>query len=107
VAAMDKRQQFSGMVQEHQAITQQIAALQGQLSELEATVDYVKSQPEDRAIYRNAGAVLVEVDDRASLQNDLKSTIERVSLALERYVTRENEIKAAYETLAKELEGSK
>ena len=107
MATMDKRQQFSGMVQEHQAITQQIAALQSQLSELEATVDYVKSQTEDRANYRNAGAVLVEVDDRASLQNDLKSTIERVTLALERYVTRENEIKAAYETLAKELEGSK
>ncbi len=104
---MDTRQQFSGLIQELQTITQQIAALKNQLSELESTVEHVNNQPEDKAIYRHAGAILVEVDDRDVLRDDLKSTIERINLALERYETRESEVKSAYETLAKQLEGAK
>ena len=76
---MEAAQQLQMVVAEVQNARQQVASLNAQLRELEGTIAAVKNQPEDLALHRQMGTILVEVDDREQLLKDLESTLEPVS----------------------------
>ena len=61
---MEAAQQLQMVVAEVQSARQQVASLNAQLRELEGTIAAVKNQPEDLALHRQMGTILVEVDDR-------------------------------------------
>ncbi|MBA4695171.1 MAG: prefoldin subunit [Candidatus Poseidoniales archaeon] len=102
---MEAAQQLQMVVAEVQAARQQVASLSAQLRELEGTITAVKKQPEDMALHRQMGTILVEVDDREQLLSDLETTLEQMNKAVSSMAEREAELVATYEKLKQSLEG--
>ena len=102
---MVDQQKFQMMIQQLQMVSQQIATLRNQESELESTIEIVTSQDDDMGLYRQAGSILAEVGDRESLLAELKSTKDKISMALSQLSSHENELREDYEKLATEFEG--
>ena len=102
---MVDQQKFQILIQELQMVAQQIAALRNQESELESTIELVANQDGKMGLYRQAGGILAEVADRKSLLDELKSTKDKISLALSQLSSRESELREDYEKIATEFEG--
>ena len=80
---MESAQQLQMVVAEVQAARQQVASLNAQVRELEGTIAAVKQQPEDMALHRQMGTILIEVEDRTKLLSDLEMTLEQMRSAVE------------------------
>ncbi len=102
---MEAAQQLQMVVAEVQAARQQVASLNAQLRELEGTVQAVKDQPEDMALHRQMGTILVEVEDRSQLLEDLEATLVQMKSAVATMAEREAELISTYEKLKQSLEG--
>jgi chaperonin cofactor prefoldin len=102
---MEAGQQLQMVVAEVQAARQQVASLNAQVREIEGTVEAVKEQPEDMALHRQMGSILVEVEDREKLLEDLEHTLVQMKEAVEAVAEREKELISTYEQLKKSLEG--
>jgi len=93
------------VVAEVQAARQQVASINAQVRELEGTIAAVKQQPEDLALHRQMGTILIEVEDRTQLLSDLEMTLEQMRSAVETMGKREAELVATYDKLKQSLEG--
>lgn len=102
---MESAQQLQMVVAEVQAARQQVASLNAQVRELEGTIAAVNNQPDEMALHRQMGTILVEVKDRAQLLSDLQTTLQQMKAAVETMVNRESELVATYEKLKQSLEG--
>ena len=102
---MESAQQLQMVVAEVQAARQQVASLNAQVRELEGTIAAVNNQPDDMALHRQMGTILVEVKERAQLLSDLQMTLEQMKAAVETMANRESELVATYEKLKQSLEG--
>lgn len=102
---MESAQQLQMVVAEVQAARQQVASLNAQVRELEGTIAAVSNQPEEMALHRQMGTILVEVKDRVQLLSDLQMTLEQMKAAVETMANRESELVATYEKLKQSLEG--
>jgi chaperonin cofactor prefoldin len=102
---MEAAQQLQMVVAEVQAARQQVASLNAQLRELEGTVTAVQNQPTDMALHRQMGTILIEVDDRKQLLEDLEATLVQMRSAVSTMADREAELIATYEKLKQSLEG--
>ncbi len=102
---MEAAQQLQMVVAEVQAARQQVASLNAQLRELEGTVAAVKSQPDGMALHRQMGTILVEVEDRNQLLEDLEMTLVQMKAAVATMGERETELVSTYEKLKQSLEG--
>ena len=102
---MEAAQQLQMVVAEVQSARQQVASLNAQLRELEGTVTAVKNQPKDMALHRQMGTVLIEVDDRNQLLEDLESTLVQMKAAVATMGQREAELVSTYEKLKHSEEG--
>ena len=102
---MESAQQLQMVVAEVQAARQQVASLNAQVRELEGTVAAVKQQPEDMALHRQMGSILIEVEDRTQLLSDLEMTLEQMRSAVETMSKREAELVETYDKLKQSLEG--
>tara|TARA_B100001996_G_scaffold382697_1_gene375298 strand:- start:4003 stop:4311 length:309 start_codon:yes stop_codon:yes gene_type:complete len=102
---MESGQQLQMVVAEVQAARQQVASLNAQLREIEGTIEAVKSQPEDMALHRQMGTILVEVEDRKQLLEDLENTLSKMKEVVESVTEREKELITTYEQLKSSLEG--
>ena len=102
---MESAQQLQMVVAEVQAARQQAASLNAQVRELEGTVAAVKEQPENMALHRQMGTILVEVKDREQLLSDLETTLTQMKSAVETMAKREAELVSTYEKLKQSLEG--
>ena len=100
---MESAQQLQMVVAEVQAARQQVASLNAQVRELEGTVAAVKQQPEDMALHRQMGSILIEVEDRTQLLSDLEMTLEQMRSAVETMSKREAELVATYDKLKQSL----
>ena len=90
------QQQLQSIVQELQLLRGQIQSLTSQFNEISLTIEALKDQLPERAVYRALGGVLLEVDDRASLSNDLESSKETIEAHLQSLSARESELIAQY-----------
>ena len=102
---MEAGQQLQIVVAEVQAARQQVASLNAQVREIEGTVEAVKEQPENMSLHRQMGSILVEVDDRDKLLEDLENTLAQMKEAVDAVTEREKELISTYEELKKSLEG--
>ena len=89
-------QQLQSMVQELQIIRGQIQSLTAQFNEVSLTIEALNNQSPDRSVYRALGGVLLEVEDRESLANDLASTKETLEIHLGNLNEREEELRDQY-----------
>ncbi len=102
---MELAQQLQLVVAEVQTARQQVASLNTQLREIEGTIAAVKNQPDDMALHRQMGSILVEVKDRVSLINELESALEQLNSALVSIKKKEQDLVSTYEELKKSIEG--
>ena len=102
---MEPGQQLQMVVAEVQAARQQVASLNAQVREIEGTIEAIKEQPEEMALHRQMGSILVEVDDREKLLEDLQQTLAQMKEAVESVTEREKELISTYEQLKQSLEG--
>lgn len=89
-------QQLQSIVQELQIIRGQIQSLTAQFNEVSLTIEALNNQSPDRSVYRALGGVLLEVEDRESLANDLASTKETLEIHLGNLNEREEELREQY-----------
>jgi chaperonin cofactor prefoldin len=90
------QQQLQSLVQELQLLRGQIQSLTSQFNEISLTIEALKDQLPERAVYRALGGVLLEVEDRDSLSNDLESSKETIESHLQSLSARESELIAQY-----------
>jgi len=102
---MELGQQLQLVVAEVQAARQQVASLSTQLREIEGTIVAVKNQPEDLALHRQMGTILVEVEDRDGLISDLEKALEQLNRALGSIKEKEQQLVATYDELKRSIEG--
>jgi len=101
---MSEQQQLQSLVQELQMIRGQIQSLTSQMNEISLTVEALKTQSKDRAVYRALGAILLEVEDRDALSKDLEESKKTIEPHIVRLNEREAEIRAEYARVAENLE---
>ena len=89
-------QQLQSIVQELQIIRGQIQSLTAQFNEVSLTIEALNNQSPDRSVYRALGGVLLEVEDRESLANDLALTKETLETHLSNLNEREEELRDQY-----------
>lgn len=102
---MSDAQRFQMVVAEVQAARQQAAALNAQVKEIESSLKALESQPEDLALHRQIGGILVEVENRDALKSELEESLAALSAHASRMAERERELMETYELLKKSLEG--
>ena len=90
------QQQLQSLVQELQLLRGQIQSLTSQFNEISITIEALKEQLPEKAVYRAVGGVLLEVEDRDSLSNDLESSKETIEAHLKSLSARESELIAQY-----------
>ena len=90
------QQQLQSLVQELQLLRGQIQSLTSQFNEISLTIEALKEQLPEKAVYRALGGVLLEVEDRDSLSNDLESAKETIEAHLQSLSARESELIAQY-----------
>ena len=103
---MENMEQLQVVVSEIQSTRQQMATVNAQILELEATSQAVSNQPEDLALHQQLGGILIEVSDRKALLEVLAKDVETLKSHMERLQNREIELVSSYEELKKVLEGS-
>ena len=103
---MENMEQLQVVVSEIQSTRQQMATVNAQILELEATSQAVSNQPEELALHQQLGGVLIEVSDRKALLEVLSQDVETLKSHMERLQNREIELVSSYEELKKVLEGS-
>ena len=103
---MEQLDQLQLVVAEVQAARQQVSSVRAQVQELQGTIAAVESQPDDLALHRQMGGVLVEVADRAALLTDLNETLQSLTVHLERFTEREKQLIQTYDELKQSLQGA-
>ena len=103
---MENLEQLQLVVAEVQAARQQVSSVRAQVQELEGTIAAVESQPEELALHRQMGGVLIEVADRTALLSDLRETLASMTVHLERFSEREKQLVQTYDELKKSLQGA-
>ena len=103
---MEQLEQLQLVVAEVQAARQQVSSVRAQVQELEGTVTAVENQPENMALHRQMGGVLIEVADRDALLNELKETLSSLKTHLERFTEREKQLIQTYDELKQSLQGA-
>ena len=104
---MDTMEAIQRVVAEVQAARQQVANLKSQVQELENTVIAVKEQPDDMAIMRQFGGVMIEVQHREQLVEDLEHTVQLLNTSLERIMERETQLIEKYAELTSAMNEEK
>ena|GEM_PF-254130 len=103
---MEQLDQLQLVVAEVKAARQQVSSVRAQVQELQGTIAAVESQPDDLALHRQMGGVLIEVADRAALLTDLNETLQSLTVHLERFTEREKQLIQTYDELKQSLQGA-
>ena len=97
-------QELQTLAQELQMVRSQMQAISSQISEISMTMESLDSQDPSRPVYRAVGNLLLEVDDRDALRNELEDSrtafVEHSSILEER----ESNLVTQYEELVKSFE---
>lgn len=88
-----------------QSTAQQRATYAGQLKEVTRTIELLSTQEDDRAVYRQSGQILLEVEDREKLAEELESTRDLLDKTLQQLSAQETSLKQSYEELVTQFEG--
>ena len=97
-------EEIQSLARELQIIRNQIQTISSQSSEYGITVEALSKQDARRPVYRSLGNILLEVDDRESLDSELKEAQEALNEHLSRLVEREESIRKKYEEMAESFE---
>lgn len=69
-------------------------------------MEELSKQDPERPVYRSLGNILLEVEDRDSLESELKEAQEALNEHLARLIEREESIRKKYEEMVESFEGA-
>ena len=97
-------EEIQSIARELQMLRNQIQTITSQYSEYGITVEELSKQDPERPVYRSLGNILLEVEDRDSLESELKEAQEALNEHLGRLIEREESIRKKYEEMAESFE---
>ena len=90
-------QQYQQVQQQIQAVAQQRAQMAAQLKEMQRTV--AELEKATGTVYRNVGALLVQVDDPAALKAEIEESVETVEIRVSGLERQEKGLREKFESL--------
>ena len=97
-------QDLQGVAQELQLVRSQLQAISAQVNEISLTIEALEAQDPSRPVYRAVGNLLLEVDDREALANELGESMSTFDSHAGRLAERESALVSQYEEMAKSFE---
>ena len=94
---VDPRERMQMLASQLQNTMQQVQTVDTQIREIQATISALEVQDQSRPVYRQIGPLLLEVEDRTILKDELESSIKTLSEHLQKIQQSENEIRELYE----------
>lgn len=74
-----------------------------QKAEVDSALEALKDLPEDAAVYRSAGALMIQVKDRDALRTEMEDRAEALEVKSKSYTKHESSLKKTVEELRQEL----
>ena len=93
----DPRERIQMLAGQLQNTMQQVQTVDTQIREIQATITALEIQDESRPVYRQIGPLLLEVEDRIVLKDELESSMNTLSEHLLKLQQSETEIRELYE----------
>ena len=93
----DPRERIQMLAGQLQNTMQQVQTVDTQIREIQATITALEIQDESRPVYRQIGPLLLEVEDRIVLKDELESSMNTLSEHLQKLQQSETEIRELYE----------
>ena len=93
----DPRERIQMLAGQLQNTMQQVQTVDTQIREIQATITALEIQDESRPVYRQIGPLLLEVENRIVLKDELESSMNTLSEHLEKLQQSEIEIRELYE----------
>jgi prefoldin beta subunit len=90
--------QFQQLTQQIQMVTTQKIQLEAQAKELDRTVQELEKAPEDSAVFKNVGTLLVQVKDRSALVEELKEQKETVEVRVKTLERQDKHLRESLQT---------
>jgi chaperonin cofactor prefoldin len=97
-------QDLENIVQELQMVSQQLVSVQTQVKELQGTIDHLKLQNPENAVFQQIGPLLVQVDDVEKLVASLTETTAQLNEHANKLTSREKELRVSYESAVQKFE---
>lgn len=95
--------QFQQLTQQIQMVTTQKIQLEAQAKELERTVEELGKAPEDSAVFKNVGTLLVQVKDRKALVDELKEQKETVEVRVKTLERQDKHLRERHQSLQSQI----
>ena len=93
----DPRERIQMLAGQLQNTMQQVQTVDTQIREIQATISALEVQDKSRPVYRQIGPLLLEVEDRIVLKDELESSMKTLSEHLQKIQQTEIEIRELYE----------
>ena len=93
----DPRERIQMLAGQLQNTMPQVQTVDTQIREIQATITALEIQDESRPVYRQIGPLLLEVEDRIVLKDELESSMNTLSEHLQKLQQSETEIRELYE----------
>ncbi|MDQ1371518.1 MAG: prefoldin beta subunit [Candidatus Thermoplasmatota archaeon] len=95
--------QFQQLTQQIQMITTQKIQLEAQAKELDRTVQELEKSPEDSAVFKNVGTLLVQVKDRQGLMTELKEQKETTEVRVKTLERQDKHLRERHQSLQSQI----
>ena len=95
----DVAEALKAVAQDLQTTLAQMQNVTTQLSELTITIDALSTQNPSKPVYRAIGSLLLEVEDRESLKNELEQSMSTFREHMDRLSSKEKELREKYDSL--------
>ena len=93
----DPRERIQMLAGQLQNTMQQVQTVDTQIREIQATISALEVQDKSRPVYRQIGPLLLEVEDRIVLKDELEPSMKTLSEHLQKIQQSEIEIRELYE----------
>ncbi len=95
--------QFQQLTQQIQMVTTQKIQLESQAKELDRTVQELEKAPEDSAVFKNVGTLLVQVKDRPAMLSELKEQKETVEVRVKTLERQDKHLRERHQSLQAQI----
>jgi len=95
--------QFQQLQQQLQSVLSQKFRMEAQLRETQMTIDELTKSPEDVAIYRNVGSLLIKANDKATVLKDVEDDKETLEIRIKTLDRQEKALRDKYNTMQDQL----
>ncbi len=95
--------QFQQLTQQIQMVTTQKIQLEAQARELDKTVQELEKSPEDSAVFKNVGSLLIQVKDRPALMTELKEQKETTEVRVKTLDRQDKHLRERHQSLQSQI----